>query len=219
MAAPTRTADQREFDKAQIAALMRRGTPRRAIIRTFTERSPEAGNGPPVSYNQVLYDIKQVMGELAAEREADNAAILAVALEEIREVKQEAWQEWEASKQPVTRYTKDGDAYEVREPQERYLRLIYDCVVKECELQGVKIPPPKDDQASGFEGLLEVIGPVVTEVVLSMQQRATPPEEAGPRIVSSVVQQLRDQAAHNTGTAPELPVDQQGSLEDYLAGS
>lgn len=202
MSAPIRTEQQRAIDRTEIAKLLRRGH----TVGQIAEQLPH------ISYSQVRYDIKQFMAELAEERAEQAPSVLAAKLQEIAEIKREAWAEWEISKLPVTRYTKDGDAYEVREPQERYLRLIYDCVVKECELQGVRIPAMKEaSEANPTEGLLEFMLPIVTEALKMLGAQAT-----GPQIVTSVVQQLRDKAEANTGTAPPVEQDGEGSLEDYL---
>ena len=141
-----RTEVQRELDKAEMMKMLARGASRRQVAEHLG-----------VSIEQVGYDYRLVMKELAANTTEDAAVVRQVKLEEIAELKREAWQAWEKSKGQrikVTRSTFEGNNG-IREQvtEERvdacgnpqFLAVLDRLITAERELMGLN--PPKEVKA------------------------------------------------------------------------
>src|SRR5262245_2052021 len=92
MAAPKRTKAQRELDRAEMLKLLRRGWTKARI-----------GERLGVHRTQVDYDWNAVLKELQADRERDTEKLIEAKKEEYAEVKREAWDAWERSKEDKER--------------------------------------------------------------------------------------------------------------------
>lgn len=175
MTGPKRTPEQRELDLARMVKLLRRGLSK-------TQIAEQLG----VSRGQIVYDWKQVLARLQADRDKDAKATVAAKLEEYREVKAEAWAAWERSKEdkerrtaetvtetsgggepPGQSRTKAVKQIEGRLPDHDYLNTVLKCLEAERELEG--LDPPKKLRLGGEDG-----GPIQVTVVEVLK----PPEPA-----------------------------------------
>lgn len=151
--APKRNKTQKEIDRDRISHLLRRGW-------TQVEIAKELG----LHQTQISYDYKIIKKRRAAQREEDEKELIDSKLEEYREVKREAWQAWERSKenskkvveesillrkkgddsedgiidaQCILRKVKEILTTEGRLPANEYLNTILKCLAGERELQGL----------------------------------------------------------------------------------
>jgi hypothetical protein len=84
---PKRTEDQRTLDRIETVRLMRRGWTRTAIAERHG-----------VHPSTISWDFKAILRELNESRDRDIDELVAVKLEELGELKREAWSAWERSK-------------------------------------------------------------------------------------------------------------------------
>jgi RecJ-like exonuclease len=85
-----RPAESKAIDLAQLPRLIRRGWTKQMIAEKFK-----------LSTAQVQIDVQLVLQELRVARDKDMEALVMAKMEELAEVKREAWLMWEATKKPV----------------------------------------------------------------------------------------------------------------------
>jgi len=167
VAAPKRTPTEREEALAEVAKWDRRGYSVRAIAAKMG-----------VSHVQVVYDLKIVKQRYRDTVLEERAALVAQKIEQLREVRQEAWNAWEASKENCERQVKEKiseslDAHgnptaetlqrmkavittEGRLPSNEYLTTILRTFEEEADLQGLyaptKIAPTTPDGTKEYGG-------------------------------------------------------------------
>lgn len=141
-----RTDVQRELDRAEMMKMLARGATRRQVAEKLG-----------VSVEQVGHDYRIVMRELAGEVAEDVQVIRQVKLEELAEMKREAWQAWEKSKEQKVRVTRStfenerGIREQVTEQRDgscgdpRFLAVLDRVITAERELLGLN--PPKEVKA------------------------------------------------------------------------
>jgi predicted DNA-binding protein (UPF0251 family) len=148
-----RTPVQRDIDKMELMRLLVRGwTMEEAAIKLKITRE------------QVQHDYSEVMKDLVRERTTNAEALRQMKLREYAQVKKEAWEAWERSKEDWHRriveetqsegsnsggYTnyKTIDTTEGHLPSNEYLKTVVSCLNAERALQG--IDPPKKLNVSG----------------------------------------------------------------------
>lgn len=137
---PKRSDIQRKLDRAEMMKLLRRGWSKTQIAEKLG-----------VHQTMISYDYKLVMKEVIANQTKDALFLRAKALEELAEVKKEAWIGWDKSKElhrkkVIEEYdkgddspmsTKTVDTTEGSLPGSHYLNIILNCIAKEAELTGI----------------------------------------------------------------------------------
>lgn len=93
--APKRTEAQKEDDIAQIAKLMRRGTPLEQIVVEVNEKNAKRYT---LSKTQIFNDIQMIEKRWKASLVADMDLLRAQQLAKLDEMESELWQQWEVSK-------------------------------------------------------------------------------------------------------------------------
>lgn len=96
VAGPKRTEDQRILDRVETVRLLRRGWTKEMIA----ERQG-------VHPTTISWDFKCVLRSLNEEKDRDVEELVAVKLEELAEVKREAWAAWERSKEEHRKVTSE----------------------------------------------------------------------------------------------------------------
>ncbi len=157
MASRKRTETEREADLAEVARLDRRGWSQREIAERMN-----------VSQQQVCYDLKMLRRRYAAAQKPETAAAVEEKRQQFREVRKEAWDAWERSKENREREVKEkisgilgGEAsatqklkavrtIEGRLPENEYLRTILMTLREEAELDALY--PPKKIAPTNPEG-------------------------------------------------------------------
>ena len=164
MSRPKRTREQREIDLAEMPGLLRRGWTKARCAQKFG-----------VSAAQVTQDWKEVQRRLDDVRNKDANALRFKSMEEIGEVKLEAWQAWEKSKEDAKSRSvttedfigQDGapyqkvkvvEAVEGRIPANQYLQTILSCIEQERKIEG--IDKAKDGTDTGANMTLINWGPM-----------------------------------------------------------
>lgn len=150
---PERTPVQRDIDKMELMRL---------LVRGWTME--EAAAKLKITKEQVQGDYQEVMKDLVRERTTNAEALRQMKLREYAQVKKEAWEAWERSKEDWHRriveetqsegsnslgYTnyKTVDTTEGHLPSNEYLKTVVSCLNAERALQG--IDPPKKLNVSG----------------------------------------------------------------------
>lgn len=148
MARPKRTTAQREQDLAELLRLLRRG---------WTQR--QAAERLGVAPSQIAYDWKVLLKRLQVEQMGDTEALRNQKVEQLLEVRREAWEAWERSKQDRERRTaetitetegggqpagqtrtKAVKQVEGRLPEDAYLRTVIMTIQEEAKLDGCAAP-------------------------------------------------------------------------------
>jgi predicted transcriptional regulator len=91
-----RSPREREMDRLEMVKLLRRG---------YTQQ--EVADIIGISQAQVCYDWKIVISKLRNESDTARDELIAIKLEEYREIKREAWDAWERSKEDAERLEED----------------------------------------------------------------------------------------------------------------
>jgi len=139
---PARTPEQKLLDLGKIAALVRRGYSQTAVADALG-----------MSVNQVQLDWRLLVQQTRVAQKEDVKAKISLMLEQLSEIKMEAWKSWELSKNPLQRRTTRGragyvdeegnpivettDVEEGQTGDPRFLRVVMDAMAKEAELQGL----------------------------------------------------------------------------------
>jgi predicted transcriptional regulator len=132
----------REEHLEEVARLDRRGYSTYDIARKLG-----------VTQGQVSYDIKKIRDRYAKMATEHYAAKVAQKRVEYREVRKEAWEAWERSKEDARRrveetgtggsgstWEKTAETTEGRLPDNSYLKTIVDTLKAECDLEGLNKP-------------------------------------------------------------------------------
>lgn len=148
-----RTPQQKGIDKVEMMQLLVRGWTIEEVAAKF--KAPRT---------QVQGDYQEVMRDLVRERTTNAEALRQLKLREYAQVKKEAWEAWERSKEDWHRkiieqsqtegqnsggstYYKTTDTSEAHLPSNEYLKTVVSCLNAERQLQG--IDPPKKMNISG----------------------------------------------------------------------
>lgn len=136
-----RSAEKREIDLAEIARLLRRGYSHREIAVKLK-----------LSAQQVGIDVKTLMERCREESLNDIVAHRERILSEYREVKKEAWEAWEKSKNDRYKRTEETSTSAIRSggriietteeglPSSEHLRTVMSCLTAERDILGVDAP-------------------------------------------------------------------------------
>jgi predicted transcriptional regulator len=129
---------QHQQNKDKVAELYRRGLTRRYVAKQLN-----------VSESQVAKYWKEIVAEYREDREDDIESAVFKKLEEYGEIKREAWEAWEKSKDPIEKelyetVTSDFGVKtlarrykEGRLPHSAYLEIIMSCIKEERVLLGL----------------------------------------------------------------------------------
>jgi hypothetical protein len=187
-----RTELQRETDRAEMMRMLRRGYTHSMVAERLG-----------VARSMVSYDFQVVMKQIIADRTADTEAIIAAKLQEYAEVKREAWEAWERSKEDVTRRTREGssrsdgkgessegkrvsETTEIRTGDPRYLETVLNCLKAERELLGLN-PAKQLEMRGKVEAQVLDINRLLAEVAgLADAARMDPADEAIGKLPGSV---------------------------------
>jgi hypothetical protein len=165
-----RTPDQRELHRAEVVRLIRRGYTKSAIAAHLR-----------VSPNTITEDWKVVIRQIRADQTEDLKEYIACKLQEYSEIKKEAWEQWDKSKQDARKRVRERNL-RVIEPRDkkkgtppktglvvtkdvstrtgqcgdpRYLQVILNCLSAERELLG--LDPVKEVTIKGKTSLWDIL--------------------------------------------------------------
>lgn len=202
MARQVRTKHQREVNRTDMVAMMRRGATQGEIAEQFG-----------VCRQQISADWKNVVADLHEARREDTEYLLTKKLMELAEVKGEAWQQWDAGKQPTT----DAEGNErPGKPDDKWLRIVLQCIESECDLEGVAMPKqklldPTDvkfDPAKYLEFALPQLK-IALEMIAQKRRQEQLPSVGGTVVQAPEAVPLEDQS----GSAPPAV---EFNLEEWL---
>lgn len=172
---PGGTVAQRELRLAEMAALIRRGWTQSMLSARFK-----------LTHSQVKDDCDLLLGRLAEDVRNCSKELVALKLAEYAEIKMEAWEAWEKSKEdavkkvqetstsPMGKRTRAGRYSEGRVGDSQHLRTILSCLEAEREL--LAINPATRVNVEGTMVNWDVLasgipdGPVPDEVEMLLQQ-------------------------------------------------
>lgn len=200
MAANKRTPKEIEMNRSDLARMMRRGMTTSQICLEF----------PNISRSQVELDMRVVVDEHLAERYDDLKRWLAQKMMEYAEIKREAWERWDQSKQPA--FNDDGSEKKVR-PDMDALRIVLECVKDECKLLGLNAP--KQDMNKIMENpqkYLEEVLPFVKEALEKIRGSQLPPPIAAPSLPIPMALPIAEMVVDD-GT---IPTAQEFDMDEYM---
>jgi hypothetical protein len=157
MPGPTRTTTELIIDRAEMVKLWRRGWTQQMMADKFG-----------VSQPTISVQLKMLVREVVENQEKDVEALIAEKRAQYAELRREAYDAWERSKQDKVReVNEEGDdeirghrskrvlMREGRLPGPEYARIIKDTLDKECEL--LNLNPAKEVQITGHMAIFDVL--------------------------------------------------------------
>lgn len=208
-----RTREQKEIDKFEMIRLLRRGWSRSMIAERFG-----------VEVKLIDKDWSEVVRDLKKDRDEDIANLIAIKLQEYAEVKREAWDAWDKSKQDavqnsteqtqdqvqpdprvkpdvVAQKVKKGKVTKRQSGDPRFLEKIINCLAAEREL--LALNPVKKFE---FEGHI-VNWDILLQVV---------PDGGVPDTIEAQLRQYSQENQVAMGLLEEAVKEQEeGAVEDY----
>jgi transposase-like protein len=196
---PTRKPIQRLTDKAEMVKLLRRGWTKTAIAEKLG-----------VHRTQVVHDWKQILEDLVETRDQEVNQLVVLKLEELGEVKREAWDAWERSKLDREKTVREdwesdsgsGSTKEIktREGQvgeARYLDTVLKCIAAERELLGLN---PKKS--------MEITGTVINWDSLVSTVQVSVETGTVPDLIEEQIRQLMEEGREEEGVSGGVVIEQ-----------
>lgn len=148
------------MDRAEMVTLVRRGWSQGMLAEKF-------GVSQPI----ISVELKAIYRKFAVRQDEDTEALINMKLDELAEVKREAWMAWERSKEDIQRETEEETKSAVRGlsskvakmregrlPAAQYLSIICDCIKQERELKALN--PAKEVTIKGHLAVWDVLAGV-----------------------------------------------------------
>lgn len=151
---------QRKIDRVEMVSLVRRGWSQGMLAEKFN-----------ISRPMICMELKAIYRDFAVKQGEDTEALINIKLDELAEIKREAWMAWERSKEDIERETNEETDSKVRGlsskvakmregrlPSAQYLSIICDCIKQERDLKALN--PAKEVTIKGHLAVWDVLAGV-----------------------------------------------------------